>query len=61
MRAIASFFLIGGALIAASTVLGYIADFRVGRPVDFEIVPILQVLMAWGIGGVLFFISEGRS
>lgn len=61
MRAIAYFFLVGGALIAISAVLGYIADLRVGRSIDFEIVPILQVLMAWGIGGILYFISEGRS
>ena len=61
MRASAYFFLVGGALIAISAVIGYLADLRTGRPIGFDVVPILQTIMALGIGGVLYVISEGRS
>lgn len=58
MKTVASFFLVGAVLIAIATVLGYFADIRVGRPLEFDILPILQILMALGIGGILYFISE---
>ena len=58
LKTVAYFFIVGAVLIAVSTILGYLADIRIGRPLDFNDLPFLQILMSLGIGGVLYWISE---
>lgn len=58
LKTVAYFFIVGAVLIAVSTILGYLADIRIGRPLDFDDLPFLQILMSLGIGGVLYWISE---